>query len=65
VADWVAQTASPIRQKSGMLHRIFAFLPDSRSFAAAKPRRARRSLASMERERPTDGADFRRAAVRA
>jgi hypothetical protein len=36
VADWVAQTASPIRQKSGILHRIFAVLPDSRSFEPAK-----------------------------
>jgi hypothetical protein len=41
VADWVAQTASPIRQKSGILHRIFAFLPDLRSFDAAKSRQPR------------------------
>src|SRR3954462_3471721 len=38
VADWVAQTAWPFRQKSGMLHRIFSVLPGWRAFDTAKSR---------------------------
>jgi hypothetical protein len=39
VADWVAQTAPWFRQKYAISHRIFAFLPVSRPFDAAKPGR--------------------------
>jgi hypothetical protein len=36
VAGWVAQTLGLVRQKSGSLHRIFAFLPNSYGFDAVQ-----------------------------